>query len=206
MAASALLRRASAEAPSSGFDFPIDDRSYTEIGVPQFGFQGDIRYQGCSLGCGVLPNDRPHQLKIAGQYSFKSLSVGLVINAGSGRLLTGLYANPVYNSIEIPDGPRGSGIQTVDGFMQRTAFEFVADVRLDYTLKIRRSQRLLLSADVFNASNNQNPAAYDVYHDLAFLVPNPNFGQPLSQAANSEGPLPSFHTPRQVRLGLRYEW
>ena len=185
------------------FDFPIDDPSYTEVGGPQYGFQGDIRYQGCALGCGVLPNDRPHQLKIAGQYSFKELNVGLALNAGSGRALTGLYANPVYNTIEIPDGPRGSGIQTVDGFMRRTPFEFLVDVRLDYTFRISKSQRILVSADVFNVFNNQNPTAYDVYHDLAFQVPNPNFGQPVNGGGSV---LTSFQTPRQVRLGARFEW
>ncbi len=30
--------------------------------------RGDIRYQGDSLGTGVLPNDRPHQLKLYGNY------------------------------------------------------------------------------------------------------------------------------------------
>ena len=30
---------------SSLFDFPTNDPSYTQIGVPQFGFGGDIRFQ-----------------------------------------------------------------------------------------------------------------------------------------------------------------
>src|SRR5207247_9912088 len=48
---------------SSLFDLPTNDPSYTAIGVPQFGFGGDIRFQGTTLGEGVLPNDRPHQVK-----------------------------------------------------------------------------------------------------------------------------------------------
>jgi outer membrane receptor protein involved in Fe transport len=97
----------------------------------------------------------------------------------------------------------------VDGFMQRSPFEFLVNARLDYTFKIGKSQRLLVSADVFNAFDNQSPTAYDVYHELQFGVPNPNFGQPLVLAASQGGPapiLPSFQTPRQVRLGLRFEW
>jgi hypothetical protein len=188
---------------STLFDFPVDDPSYREIGGPEFGFQGDIRYQGCALGCGILPNDRPHQVKIAGQYSFESVNVGVVLNAGSGRPLTGLYANPLYGTIEIPDNPRGSGIQTVDGLLRRTPFEFLVDARLDYTFKIGKSRRLLLSIDVVNVLDNQNPTAYDVYHDLAFQVPNPNFGEPVDGGGSV---LPSFRTPRQVRLGLRFEW
>jgi hypothetical protein len=36
------------------------------IGVPQFGYRGDIRYQGTTLGQGSLPNDRTHQFKLYG--------------------------------------------------------------------------------------------------------------------------------------------
>ena len=42
---------------TSLFDFPTNDPSYTAIGVPEFGFRGDIRYLG-ALGAGPLP-DRP---------------------------------------------------------------------------------------------------------------------------------------------------
>ncbi len=37
--------RGSDPALSSLFDFPTNDPSYTQIGVPQFGYRGDIRYQ-----------------------------------------------------------------------------------------------------------------------------------------------------------------
>ena len=52
---------------TSLFDFPTNDPSYTAIGVPQFGFRGDIRFLG-ALGEGPLPNDRPHQGKVFGNY------------------------------------------------------------------------------------------------------------------------------------------
>jgi hypothetical protein len=190
---------------TSLFDFPIDDPSYTSIGGPEFGFKGDIRYQGCVLGCGALPNDRTHQLKLYGNYTFRSLNLALGLNAGSGRPLTGLFANPVYGSVvDIPDNVRGSGIQTAtDGFRTRTKFEFVVDVRVDYTFKIAKQQRLILSADVFNLLNSQNPTAYDAFHDTAFGVANPNFGQPVNGGA---AVLPSYQTPRQVRLGVRFDW
>jgi hypothetical protein len=191
---------------TSLFDFPIDDPSYTSIGGPEFGFKGDIRYQGCVLGCGVLPNDRTHQLKLYGNYTFKSLNLALGLNAGSGRPLTGLYANPVYgNVMDIPDNVRASGIQTAtDGFRKRTTFEFVVDARVDYTFKVAKQQRLILSADVFNLLNSQNPTAYDAFHDTAFGVANPNFGQPVTPGWI--GALSSYQTPRQVRLGLRFDW
>ena len=50
---------------TSLFDFPTNDPSYTAIGVPQFGFRGDIRYLG-KLGEGPLPLDRTHQFKVFG--------------------------------------------------------------------------------------------------------------------------------------------
>ena len=43
---------------TSLYDFPTNDPSYTAIGGPQFGYQGDIRYLG-ALGAGPLPLDRP---------------------------------------------------------------------------------------------------------------------------------------------------
>jgi hypothetical protein len=189
---------------TSLFDFPINDPSYTAIGVPQFGFQGDIRYQGCTLGCGVLPNDRTHQFKVYGNYTWKDLNMAAGVNAGTGRALTGLWSNPVYgNSGEIPDSVRGSGILTTDGFLKRTPFEFTVDARLDYTFKINKSQRLILAADIFNLLNNQKPTWYDVYHDLAFGIPNPNFGQPVD---GGNAIVPAYHVPRQVRVGARFEW
>jgi hypothetical protein len=107
---------------SSLFDFPTNDPSYTQIGVPQFGFGGDIRFQGATLGEGVLPNDRPHQVKIYGSYSLGSLNLGAGFNWGTGRSLTLLDSNPAYNNAgEIPDTLRGGGIQTSDGFLKRTS-------------------------------------------------------------------------------------
>jgi hypothetical protein len=189
---------------TSLFDFPTNDPGYTQIMVPQFGYQGDIRFQGCTQGCGLLPNDRTHQFKIYGSYTWNSLNIGAGINAGSGRLLTGLWANPNYaNSGEIPDALRGSGIQTLDGFKVRTPFEFQIDMRVDYTLKVANSQRIILMADVFNLFNRQQAQDYDVFHDLGFQAPNPNFGQPSNGGASA---YPGYDTPRQIRLGARFEF
>jgi hypothetical protein len=51
--------------------------------------------------------------------------------------------------------------------------------------------------------NNQNPTWYDVYHDRGFGVSNPNFGQPLN---GGDQYLTSYHTPRQILLGARFQW
>src|SRR5262249_14831025 len=109
---------------TSLFDFPTNDPSYTQIGVPQFGYRGDVRYLGCTLGCGTLPNDRPHMVKVYGNRVFGAVNVGVGYNLSSGKPLTALAAHPNYqNGGEIPETVRGAGFQTVDGFKTRTQLE-----------------------------------------------------------------------------------
>jgi hypothetical protein len=189
---------------TSLFDFPTNDPGYTQIMVPQFGYGGDIRFQGCTQGCGLLPNDRTHQFKVYANYTYANLNLGLGINAGSGRLLTGLWANPNYaNEGEIPDSVRGSGIQTVNGFLVRTPFLFQVDARVDYKIKLGKSQGITVMANIFNVFNRQEATDYDVFHDQGFKVPNPNFGQPTNGGV---GAFTGFNTPRQIQLGARLEW
>jgi hypothetical protein len=188
---------------TSLFDFPTDDVSYSQIGVPQFGFRGDIRYQGTTLGQGRLPNDRPHQLKLYSNKTFGSLNAGIGINVGSGRSLTALAANPAYtNSGEIPESLRGEGFETRDGFKKLTDTEAFVDLHLDYTLKINDSQRVVLLADAFNVLNDQQPLDYDNFTETTFGTLNPDFGSPKAGG----GAFSQYHAPRQVRIGARFEW
>ena len=122
---------------TSLFDFPTNDPSYTAIGVPEFGFRGDIRYLG-ALGAGPLPTDRPHQFKVYGNYSMNwGLNLGAGVQLSSGSPLTPLAANPLYeNNGEIPEGPRGSGIETVDGFKTRTPFTSEVNLHADYGVRL----------------------------------------------------------------------
>src|SRR5439155_26382531 len=116
---------------SSLYDFPQNDPTYASIGVPQFGFQGDIQFLGDPNG--ILPLDRPHQLKLVGNYMFHALNLGVGINAVSGAPLTPPTTNPQYgNGGEIPTAARGSGIQTVDGLMTRTPFQSDVDFQVAY--------------------------------------------------------------------------
>jgi hypothetical protein len=189
---------------SSLFDFPTNDPSYTEIGVPEFGFGGDIRYQGTTLGEGVLPNDRPHQVKVYGSYAWGALNLGAGFNWGSGRSLTLLDSNPAYaNAGEIPDTLRGGGIQTVDGFLARTAADTAVDAHADYTIKVNDKQRVVLMADAFNLTNRQVALNYDNYRDRGFQVANPNLGLPVNGGNSS---TPGFQAPRAIRVGARFEW
>src|SRR5262249_10818317 len=102
---------------SSLYDFPTNDPTY----APFYGAgRGDTRSLGDANG--TLPLGRPPQGKVFGNSQFPmGLNVGLGLNVSSGKPLTPFDPNPNYqNGGEIPDAPRGSGIQTVDGFKTRT--------------------------------------------------------------------------------------
>ena len=188
---------------TSLFDFPTNDPTYTALGAEQ-GFRGDIRYLG-QLGEGPLPNDREHQFKVYGTRNFKDLNVGIGFFASSGQPLTALAAMPGYeNGGEIPEGPRGSGILTTDGFKTRTPWEWTMDLHADYPLKLNQGrQRVVLIADVFNVTNRQEPTNYDNWTEITFGAVNPNYGQPT----NGGGVLSTgYQAPRRFRLGARFEW
>ncbi len=190
---------------SSLFDFPTNDPSFSD---PNFGggagFRGDIRYQGTTLGEGTLPNDRPHQVKIYGNYTWGALNLGVGLNWGTGRSLTALASNPAYNnSGEIPETLRGGGISTSDGFLERAPSDTAVDLHADYTFKFGDKQRFVLLADVFNLFNRQEPTDYDNYTELSFGTANPNYGFPMNGGAAT---TPSFQAPMAVRLGARFEF
>jgi hypothetical protein len=191
---------------SSLFDFPTADPWYSSIGVAELGFAGDIRYQGDTLGTGVLPNDRPHQLKVYGSYAVGSLNLGVGLNFGSGTSLTQLAGNPAYgNSGEIPETVRGEGIDsTDDGFVERAAMDSQVDLHADYTIKIGdKAQRIVVMADVFNLFNRQATLNYDNYTENSTGNPNPNYGLPLNGGGAS---TPGFQAPMSIRLGARFEF
>jgi hypothetical protein len=186
---------------TSLYDFPTNDPSYTAIGGTQFGYQGDIRYLG-ALGAGPLPLDRPHQFKIAGNRAFDNgLSGGVVLQMGSGKPLTALEGlSPYGNTGEVPLTPRGDGFETLDGFKERTPFEFQLDMQASYALNVG-NDRLTLLADLFNLFNLRRSIDYNNNIDFQqFGVPNPNFGTYTS--ANVAGQ--QFQRPFQLRLGVRY--
>ena len=187
---------------TSLYDFPTNDPSYTAIGGARFGYPGDIRFLG-ELGKGPLPLDRPHQFKFYGNYAATdNLGIGLAFNGSSGKALTPLAANPNYgNGGEIPLAPRGSGIETIDGFKKRTPFEYQLDAQASYNLRFG-DRRITLLADVFNLFNLRRTVDYNAWTDLAFETPNPDFGTPTSQLTAG----PAFQAPFMLRVGARFEF
>lgn len=186
---------------TSLFDFPTNDPSYTAIGVPQFGYRGDVRFLG-DLGEGPLPLDRRHAIKLFGSYVLpKNFNVGGSFVLSSGKPLTALAANPVYGtSGEIPEGPRGSGFETVDGFKTRTAVDVTLAVHGDWSWKLSSANRIVLIADVFNLFNRQQPLDFDPNTETTFGVLNPDLGQA------SRFNLAQLQTPRALRVGVRFEF
>ncbi|MEZ5283449.1 MAG: hypothetical protein R2712_01310 [Vicinamibacterales bacterium] len=187
---------------TSLYDFPTNDPSYTAIGGTQFGYAGDIRYLG-ALGQGPLPLDRPHALKLYGNYAVTdAFAFGVGFNANSGKPLTPMAANPNYQSGgEIPEGPRGSGIDTVDGFRTRTPFEYQVDAQASYVMRFG-GRRLTLLADAFNLFNLKRTLDYDAWTEISPGVPNPDYGTPTSNLVAG----PQFQLPFALRLGARFEW
>ena len=157
-----------------------------------------------TAGAGPLPLDRPHQIKVYGNYAFDwglNLGTGLVLS--SGRPLTALAANPSYTSAgEIPESPRGEGFETIDGLQTRTPFLYDLSLHADYGFRFAQQRRIVLIADVFNVLNTNRITDYNNYTETSFGSVNPDFGQPYSSVLG----LPAYQTPRQLRLGARVEF
>ena len=67
-------------------------------------------------------------------------------------------------------------------------------------MKFSDRQHLVVLADIFNLFNRQIPLDFDPNTETSFLSPNPDLGDAtrfnLSQLEN----------PRQMRIGIRYEF
>ena len=178
---------------TSLYDFPTHDPSYTAIGVPQFGFSGDMSFLG---QVGILPLDRPQQGKFFGNYLFSNgLNLGLGVNLSSGAPLTGLAANPIYtNGGEVPVSPRGAGIETTDGFRTRTPFLTQFDVQASYDVKIGKTAKVTFLANAFNLFNTQTVLAYRPMDGAVVRRSQPR----LRQARDAGARWPSAAVPGAV--------
>ena len=186
---------------SSLYDFPTNDPSYLPFYGPEF---GDIRYLGDKNG--ILPLDRPHQIKLYGNYSWPfGFNVGGGVNLSSGRPFTPMASNPNYGSDgEIPVSPRGSGIQTIDGFMERSPFERQVDLTMSYALKVSGERRVSFIADVFNLFNERRVTYYDQNTQNDNGVTNPDYGKPVNTGLS--GNPPQYQAPFNMRVGVRFEF
>jgi Carboxypeptidase regulatory-like domain/TonB-dependent Receptor Plug Domain len=188
---------------SSLYDYPTNDPTYRSIGGSQFGYVGDIRFLGAA-GNGPLPLDRTHDVKLYGSYALDmgvNLAFGLELE--SGAPLTAFAAHPVYDDGgEIPLTVRGAGFQTSNGFKTRTPWTKPFNAQASYNLKLG-GRNLVLSVDALNLFNTQTILEYNTFSELRFGVPNPDFGV-AGLSGNVAGQ--QFTTPRQFRLGVRFEF
>jgi len=185
---------------SSLYDFPTNDPTY----VQNFPTGGDIRFLGDPNG--ILPLDRTHHVKLYGNYSFQSgLNLGVGLNLTSGKPLTPMAANPVYDSDgEIPVAARGTGIQTVDGFLTRTPFESQLDFQAAWTAKLGAQRKITFMGDIFNVFNQRRITGYDQDTQIDASTTNPDFGKPVYSILS--GTPPQFQAPFSARLGVRFEF
>ena len=147
---------------SSLYDFPTNDPTYTSIGVRQLGYRATSASSATPNG--ILPLDRPHQVKLFGNYLFPwGLNLGVGLNLSSGKPLTPMAAEPELRptAARFPTRRAASGIQTVDGFKTRTPFQSQFDLQAAYNLKLGGRNRITLMADIFNLFNQQTILDYD---------------------------------------------
>jgi hypothetical protein len=186
---------------SSLYDFPTNDPTYTK-NYPAT--SGNIQFLGDPNG--ILPLDRPNQIKLYGNYMFAmGLNIGVNVNLSSGKPLTPMAANPVYDSAgEIPVAARGSGIQTIDGFMTRTPFESQVDLQAAWSAKMGGMRKITFIANVVNLLNETRTTGYDQDTELSPGVVNPDFGKPVNSLVG--GTPAQFQAPRTLNLGVRFEF
>jgi hypothetical protein len=114
---------------------------------------------------GLLSNDRTHQVKFYGSYTFsngytKGLDVGASLHWESGAALTGLgYEFAGYRNYEYYLTPRGS--------LGRGPSDYEADLHAGFPVNFSGGSRLTLIADVFNVFNRQSITRIDNRMDLS---------------------------------------
>ncbi len=156
---------------------------------------------------GLLPNDRPHQLKVGGSYAWPfRLVTGFFGQFLSGTPVSKYGCTPFFESCGIRFiTPRGSEGRTPDIWS--------LDLHLEYPIELpREGWSLAVLADVFNATDNDRPTEIDQLWNFNFLDqtvdPNECGGaDPTCPLGNSSYGEPiAFQQPRTVQLGLKLRW
>lgn len=174
---------------------------------------------------GPLSNDREHQLKFNGSYTFgagmiQGFNVGLSTYYASGRPLTAYGYSNGYRNWEYFLVPRGS--------LGRGPSEYEADVHFGYPVRFGGVE-LNLIADIFNALDRQAATNVDQRYNRVSdgacsgipdqfcnhdggLITKPGTLTPAYRLANPRATAPNpdflrkgtaFTAPRTVRLGVR---
>ncbi|HEY6176498.1 MAG TPA: TonB-dependent receptor [Kofleriaceae bacterium] len=107
---------------------------------------------------GLLPQDRPHYVKLDGHYTFDlhkqgALTLGARVRLYSGTPENALGAHYIYGANESFLLPRGA--------LGRSDFDHGVDLRVAYTRPLGRDMALTVYADIFNVYDHQGTAAID---------------------------------------------
>ncbi|RZZ86734.1 TonB-dependent receptor [Pseudoxanthomonas winnipegensis] len=165
---------------------------------------------------GSLPNNRTHQLKVIGSYSFNdewSAGGSIVIQSGRPKSCTsywpyaktGLYNNAYYAYCGVPGATSASNNPanaapmsdsyyfSPRGAAGETPWTSSFNVNVAYTP--RWLEGLTLQADVLNLFNTQDASAYYERSASTRTTVNPQYGRVLY-----------YTTPRAVRFTARYDF
>jgi hypothetical protein len=178
---------------------------------------------------GPLSNDRTHQLKFNGSYTFSAgmvegLNLGLSTYWASGAPLTAFGYSNGYRNWEY--------FLTERGALGRGPDDYEADFHVGYPIRLGSSMRLNVIADIFNILDRQSATAVDTRYNrvsdgacsgLPVALCNhdggilniPGTTRPAGQLTNvrASAPNPDFLTAgtaftgaRTFRLGIRFEF
>ena len=158
---------------------------------------------------GLLPNDREYQFKVYGSYLWPfKLITGFYAQYLDGTPISQLGAHPVYGASERFVTPRGS--------FGRTPDTYNIDIHLEYPISFGNGLELKLIGDIFNITDEQEPATVDqdwTFERLnATTDPNecggPGTG-PGTSCPNGNpnfGDATSYQSPQTFRLGVKLSW
>jgi Carboxypeptidase regulatory-like domain/TonB dependent receptor len=155
---------------------------------PQYDFPG--QYPNST---GLLPNDRPHVLKLSGSWRpGGGLTLGTTLSWMSGTPRNEFGATPVGLPLAFLQ-PRGSA--------GRTESVLDLNLRFSYALQTGGGMRPRVYLDLFHVGNPRSAVAYDDVHYLTLddsgmqSIPNPTYGRPLV-----------FQPPMSGRIGLSLDF
>ena len=145
------------------FDFPTNDPSYAAIGVPEFGFRGDIRYLG-SRRRRSAPDRSAAPVQGVRQLLDE---LGPQPRRGRERSAPGRRSRrwrrtrTTRTRARFRKGLAARASRRSDGFKTRTPFTYDVNLHADYAFKMGGTRRVVLLADVFNLFNVRRATGYD---------------------------------------------
>jgi hypothetical protein len=138
---------------------------------------------------GLLPNDRPHVVKLAGSYRSRvGLSIGTFFTLQSGtpvnEFAPGIFAGPVSPVFLVPRGSAG-----------RTPSIWDLNLRFGYDVRWDRAARGRVVLDLLHVGNPRTAVRLDELRFRTQGVENPAYLQPLV-----------FQPPMRARLGAEFSF